>query len=48
MITETCAIRGTSKAHLASMIHCRRLTASPVRIQLSLADLENLTAPTKP
>ncbi len=45
VVTETCAIKGTSDTHIASAIHCRRLAVFPLRINLSLADLEALVAP---
>ena len=45
MVTETCALEGHSSSHLANAIRCRRIAAYPLRINLSLADLEGLVAP---
>ncbi len=43
--SETCALLGTSKTRLAGEIECRRIAVAPLRINLSLADLENIVSP---
>ena len=45
VVTETCALAGVSHNHLAQHIQCRRLAVAPLRINLSLPDLENLINP---
>ena len=45
VVAETCTLAGNSRDHLAQQIQCRRLAAGPLRINLSLADLESLVNP---
>ena len=44
VLTENCALHGTSHTHLAGEVQCRRIVVSPLHINLSLADLESLVS----
>jgi hypothetical protein len=45
LVTETCGLAGKSGTHLAAAIQCRRVAVTPLKINLSLGDLQNLVAP---
>ena len=42
---ETCALEGSSKTHLAQTIHCRRMSVSPLTLNLDLNQLKTYVSP---